>query len=64
MGIITLIDEREQNAGRQHTVGAGQQQHMLTPNTALPSSQWQRWPVPHAPMSPALPRCLRGVAAL
>lgn len=50
MGIITLIDEKERKAGRQHMAGAGQQRtHIRLPHPP----QQQRWPVPHALMSPA-----------
>ena len=65
MGIITLIDEREQKAGRQHVVGAGQQctHSPLTSLAVLPAAALARASCPDVPSFP-LPRCLRGRAAL
>lgn len=54
MGIITLIDESEQKAGRQHVVGAGQQ-HTRSPLTSLtivPAAVLARTSCPDTPSFP------------
>lgn len=54
MGIITLIDEREQKAGRQHVVGAGQQhtRSPLTPLAILPAAALAHASCPDVPSFP------------
>lgn len=65
MGIITLIDESKQKAGRQHVVGAGQQhKHSpLTLLTILPAAALACTSCPDIPSFP-LPRYLRGRGTL